>query len=292
MPIDPAAQARWWAEALGWRITHEEADESTCSSRRPGHRTPCRARPPVPPGARGQGDEEPPAPRPAPRRPGRRGRPPGALGARHVDVGQVGDVSWVVLADPEGNELCLLRALTAASWRVIPHRDPPTAGTVTAMTSTTKKTSPGCSCAGRAVAEARDAMLAAAAPGVSTAELDAVGREVLDRHGADPAPPTVGFPAATCVSVNQRGRPRHPLSDAPPRRRRPPQRRRLRRARRLLGRHRRQRCRRHRVRPARAGSSTRPGWPTATPSPRPGPASPCATSVGPCSAGPAATASP
>jgi methionyl aminopeptidase len=55
--------------------------------------------------------------------------------------------------------------------------------------------------AGRAVAEARDAMLAAAAPGVSTAELDAVGREVLDRHGARPAPPTVGFPAATCVSL-------------------------------------------------------------------------------------------
>ncbi len=37
---------------------------------------------------------------------------------------------------------------------------------------------------------------------MSTADLDAVGREVLDRHGARPAPPTVGFPAATCVSVN------------------------------------------------------------------------------------------
>ena len=31
------------------------------------------------------------------------------LGARHVDVGQ-GDVSWVVLADPEGNEFCVLAA--------------------------------------------------------------------------------------------------------------------------------------------------------------------------------------
>lgn len=29
------------------------------------------------------------------------------LGARHSDVGQ-GDVSWVVLADPEGNEFCVL----------------------------------------------------------------------------------------------------------------------------------------------------------------------------------------
>jgi catechol 2,3-dioxygenase-like lactoylglutathione lyase family enzyme len=33
-----------------------------------------------------------------------------ALGARHVDVGQ-GEQSWVVLADPEGNEFCVLRSL-------------------------------------------------------------------------------------------------------------------------------------------------------------------------------------
>ncbi|NYG59303.1 putative enzyme related to lactoylglutathione lyase [Nocardioides daedukensis] len=31
-----------------------------------------------------------------------------ALGARRVDVGQGPDVSWDVLADPEGNEFCLL----------------------------------------------------------------------------------------------------------------------------------------------------------------------------------------
>ncbi|MGQ0778434.1 MAG: VOC family protein [Pseudonocardiales bacterium] len=30
------------------------------------------------------------------------------LGAHPVDVGQGPDVSWVVLADPEGNEFCLL----------------------------------------------------------------------------------------------------------------------------------------------------------------------------------------
>jgi hypothetical protein len=29
------------------------------------------------------------------------------LGARHADVGQ-GDEDWVVLADPEGNEFCVL----------------------------------------------------------------------------------------------------------------------------------------------------------------------------------------
>jgi catechol 2,3-dioxygenase-like lactoylglutathione lyase family enzyme len=32
-----------------------------------------------------------------------------ALGATHADVGQTGDESWYVLADPEGNEFCLLR---------------------------------------------------------------------------------------------------------------------------------------------------------------------------------------
>ena len=31
-----------------------------------------------------------------------------ALGARRVDVGQAPDVTWTVLADPEGNEFCLL----------------------------------------------------------------------------------------------------------------------------------------------------------------------------------------
>jgi hypothetical protein len=30
------------------------------------------------------------------------------LGASPVDVGQSPDVTWVVLADPEGNEFCLL----------------------------------------------------------------------------------------------------------------------------------------------------------------------------------------
>ena len=30
-----------------------------------------------------------------------------ALGATHADVGQSGDESWTVLADPEGNEFCV-----------------------------------------------------------------------------------------------------------------------------------------------------------------------------------------
>jgi predicted enzyme related to lactoylglutathione lyase len=32
-----------------------------------------------------------------------------ALGARRVDIGQTGDESWTVLADPEGNEFCVVR---------------------------------------------------------------------------------------------------------------------------------------------------------------------------------------
>jgi predicted enzyme related to lactoylglutathione lyase len=31
------------------------------------------------------------------------------LGARRVQIGQRGDESWTVLADPEGNEFCVLR---------------------------------------------------------------------------------------------------------------------------------------------------------------------------------------
>ena len=32
-----------------------------------------------------------------------------ALGATRVDIGQTGEESWVVLADPEGNEFCVVR---------------------------------------------------------------------------------------------------------------------------------------------------------------------------------------
>jgi hypothetical protein len=32
-----------------------------------------------------------------------------ALGARRADIGQTGAESWTVLADPEGNEFCVVR---------------------------------------------------------------------------------------------------------------------------------------------------------------------------------------
>src|SRR5258708_1443909 len=56
---------------------------------------------------------------------------------------------------------------------------------------------------GAIVAAARDAMGARVAPGVSTAELDAIGKAILERHGARSAPRLAyGFPGVTCISVN------------------------------------------------------------------------------------------
>jgi methionyl aminopeptidase len=57
--------------------------------------------------------------------------------------------------------------------------------------------------AGAAVADARDTMAGHVAPGISTLELDAIGREVLRRHGARSAPQLAyDFPGVTCISVN------------------------------------------------------------------------------------------
>jgi len=56
---------------------------------------------------------------------------------------------------------------------------------------------------GAIVAEARDVMGASVRPGVTTGELDAIGRAILDRHGARSAPQLAyGFPGTTCISVN------------------------------------------------------------------------------------------
>lgn len=57
--------------------------------------------------------------------------------------------------------------------------------------------------AGQVVAEARDAMVEAVMPGISTGELDAIARAVFREHGARSAPRlTYGFPGSTCISVN------------------------------------------------------------------------------------------
>ncbi len=56
---------------------------------------------------------------------------------------------------------------------------------------------------GAVVALARDTMLAEVRAGISTAELDEVGRDVLVKHGARSAPQLAyDFPGWTCISVN------------------------------------------------------------------------------------------
>ena len=62
---DPAAQATFWAAALGYHVTRSEHGQVERLL---------------------------------------------GLGARRADIGQ-GEVRWVVLADPEGNEFCVLASL-------------------------------------------------------------------------------------------------------------------------------------------------------------------------------------
>jgi methionyl aminopeptidase len=57
---------------------------------------------------------------------------------------------------------------------------------------------------GRLVGRALRDMQRAARPGMTTADLDAVGAEVLERHGARSAPRiTYDFPGFNCISVNE-----------------------------------------------------------------------------------------
>ena len=57
--------------------------------------------------------------------------------------------------------------------------------------------------AGHVVALALKAMAAAVRPGITTAELDAIGGQVLAEHGAHSAPRLVyNFPGETCISIN------------------------------------------------------------------------------------------
>ncbi|HBV96478.1 MAG: methionine aminopeptidase [Peptococcaceae bacterium BICA1-7] len=56
---------------------------------------------------------------------------------------------------------------------------------------------------GKIVAMARQKMLGAVRPGITTAELDFIGKKVLSGYGARPAPQSdYNFPGATCISVN------------------------------------------------------------------------------------------
>jgi len=58
--------------------------------------------------------------------------------------------------------------------------------------------------AGRIVARVLQQMIDQAEPGMTTAELDRIGKRLLDHYEAHSAPQiSYGFPAATCISVNE-----------------------------------------------------------------------------------------
>jgi predicted enzyme related to lactoylglutathione lyase len=101
---DPGRLARWWAEALGYRITYEKPDE--VEIRRTPDELPGLTFVPVVAAKSTKNrlhidlrpdDQEAEVERLV------------NMGARHVDVGQR-SAGWVVLADPEGNEFCILAA--------------------------------------------------------------------------------------------------------------------------------------------------------------------------------------
>ena len=101
---DPHALAAWWREALGWAVVDEDADEveiRASEDRLPGILF-------------GRTDDA----KPTNNRLHFDFRPDDqdaevqrlvGLGARRIDIGQ-GEQTWVVLADPEGNEFCVLRS--------------------------------------------------------------------------------------------------------------------------------------------------------------------------------------
>ena len=110
---DPAALAEFWAAVLGWRVTDSDDDEVAleppAGSREEGV-VPDLLFLRVPDGKAGKNRLH------LDLRPADQAAEVArieALGARRVDIGQAPDVTWVVLADPEGNEFCVLRALPA-----------------------------------------------------------------------------------------------------------------------------------------------------------------------------------
>ncbi len=100
---DPARLARWWAEALGYQIILEKSDE--VEIRQSVDALPGLVFVPDPEAKERKNrlhldlrpaDQEAEIERLV------------NMGARHVDVGQADDDDCTMLADPEGNEFCVL----------------------------------------------------------------------------------------------------------------------------------------------------------------------------------------
>lgn len=126
--IDPDRLADFWTEALGWAVLHREPglveigpegrdDRELLDAVRAG---------PVPPTMFLAAVEEGKVAKnrmhldlsPVDRSRDEEVERLLALGASHADVGQTGEESWVVLADPEGNEFCVLRSLASGHFAV------------------------------------------------------------------------------------------------------------------------------------------------------------------------------
>jgi methionyl aminopeptidase len=72
------------------------------------------------------------------------------------------------------------------------------------MTITNEDDLDGLKKIGRIVARTMQSMAEAMEPGMTTRELDGIGRDLLEREGAVSAPQaTYGFPGTTCISVNE-----------------------------------------------------------------------------------------
>ncbi len=106
---DPEALARWWAEALGWVFVGDEPGEFEI--RPVADRLPGLLFMRVPEGKQVKNRWHPDF---RPRDQVAEVERLLALGARHIDVGQPDDASFVVLADPEGNEFCVLSSRPAS----------------------------------------------------------------------------------------------------------------------------------------------------------------------------------
>jgi hypothetical protein len=109
---DPKRLATFWAEVLGWRLTYDEADEVVLEP--PEGSAECDVCPDLL-FIRVSDDKTVKNRLHLDLRPADQDieieRVLG-LGASRVDIGQDGSESWTVLADPEGNEFCILRALS------------------------------------------------------------------------------------------------------------------------------------------------------------------------------------
>jgi hypothetical protein len=102
--LEPRALAAWWSEVLAWQVTVDSDDEVEI-----------RSAPDCLPGilfVPVRDDRSVKNRLHLDLRPDDQSREVVrllAMGARRVDIGQ-GDVTWVVLADPEDNEFCVLRS--------------------------------------------------------------------------------------------------------------------------------------------------------------------------------------